>query len=476
MVTNNNARTISGQLPKPAARRGSKAELQQLVQRAIKLHRAGKLNDAAEIYANVLKQDPKNSGAMHLLGVIAGQFGDFKEAEQLIQAAIKLNPKDAAMYHNLAGNKQVQGQLGMAKALFLQSIKLDPNYAEAYFNYSSVMKFEKNTPEFVEPIERLLNNENLADLDHCYLEFALGKYYDDLKEYEQAFQHYDSGNALRKHVFDRSEYIATLNAQLKYIDNDCYVRQKQYGRASELPVFIVGMPRSGTSLLEQVLSSHTQIFGAGELADIPGIVDAVPGHSAQAHPYPRCVTDIKPKALSGFGDLYIKKLESLGGDAIRVVDKNPGNHMHLGLILTMFPQARIIHCSRDALDTCISCYFQNFRAGQEFAFSFEGLATYYQGYRKYMEHWKKIAPERIFDLQYEDMVTDTETKAREVISFLGLEWEPACLEFHKSKRPVRTASSIQVREPIYSRRIGRWERYGDSFKPLRKLLEQDQLS
>ena len=146
------------------------------------------------------------------------------------------------------------------------------------------------------------------------------------------------------------------------------------------------------------------------------------------------------------------------------------------MILTMLPNARVIHCARSALDTCVSCYFQNFRSGQEFSFSFEGLATYYQGYQKYMEHWKQLAPDRILDLQYEDMVADTEAKAREVISFLGLEWEAACLEFYKTKRPVRTASSTQVREPIYSRRVGRWERYGDSFKPLQALLEKDQLS
>jgi hypothetical protein len=227
------------------------------------------------------------------------------------------------------------------------------------------------------------------------------------------------------------------------------------GDASEVPVFIVGMPRSGTTLVEQILASHGAVFGAGELTDVGAIAQALYRHTPGEPAYPACMSGLDGTAYAGFGASYVKRTRGLAPDAGRIVDKNPLNFLHLGLIALMLPEARIVHCRRNPADVAVSCYFQNFTRGQEWAFDLGDIGRFHRAYERLMEHWRGVLASPMLELDYEAMVGDSEAESRRLVAFCGLEWDPACLAFHRARRPVRTASQWQVRQPIYAHSVER---------------------
>ena len=237
-----------------------------------------------------------------------------------------------------------------------------------------------------------------------------------------------------------------------------------------VPVFIVGMPRSGTTLAEQILASHPQVFGAGELPDIDDISRqlerVVPGNLK----YPDCMELAAADTLRAARDGYLRKLADLSSGAHRVTDKMPHNFEHLGLIAALFPNARIVHCIRNPLDTCLSIYFNDFNAGHGYATDLGMLGEHYNEYHRMMMHWKNVLPIKIFDLVYEDIIRDQEQISRQLLAYCGLDWDPACLEFYKNKRTVSTFSYDQVRKPIYTGSVERWRRYEKFLEPLIKAL------
>jgi tetratricopeptide (TPR) repeat protein len=440
------------------------------ISEALKLHQAGRLSEAAAIYNRVLRDNPRDVDALHLLGLVAFQTNDFVQSERLISEALRLDPGQATIHHNMGSTQRVLGNFDTARQHYRTAIEKKPDYAEAYFNLSAVTKFKSPELRFISSLRKLLDKDDLSDADRCFLKFAAGKYFDDLGEYDEAFQHFQEGNQLKALTFDIGQYETFIESIISTSDADYLAARTEYGFADETPVFIVGMPRSGTTLVEQILSSHPEVFGAGELPDIAGIIKAFPQHTAEKAPYPQCLPMAQPAVFEGFGQSYVQRLKNLSNDAQRIVDKNPINHQHLGLILTMLPKARIIHCSRYVLDTCLSCYFQNFRAGQEFSYSFEGIAAYYNGYRRLIDHWTTIAPGRIIEMEYEGVVDDLEGRARGLIDFLGLNWDNNCLHFHEAKRAVATASDLQVRQPIYKSSVRRSDNYAKHISKLKSLL------
>jgi len=239
---------------------------------------------------------------------------------------------------------------------------------------------------------------------------------------------------------------------------DFFARTRDWGEPSELPVFIVGMPRSGTSLVEQIASSHPDVFGAGELRDIANISKSLSWSQCQPGP----IKDAARKQLD--------RLLALGGSALRAIDKMPSNVKHLGLIATLFPSARVILCRRDPRDTCLSCFFQHFGVGNLFSFDLREYGHLYVHTDRLAAHWLKVLPLPILQVQYEDLVADLEGQSRRLISFLGLPWNPACLDFHRAERIVQTFSAWQVRQPIYTRSVGRWRNYQRHLGPLFEAL------
>ncbi|MCK5092697.1 MAG: sulfotransferase, partial [Gammaproteobacteria bacterium] len=239
------------------------------------------------------------------------------------------------------------------------------------------------------------------------------------------------------------------------------------GHESEAPVFIVGMPRSGTSLVEQIIASHPQAYGAGELTYIGAVINNL---APDSDDYPECMKHVSPSILEGIADGYIRHISTLAGNEKIVVDKMPLNYHHLGFIRILFPKAKIIHCKRNPMDTCLSCYMMDFAARQPFSNNLDDLGEYYKLYLKQMQYWKDVVKIPILDIQYEELVDNQEEISHKIISYCGLDWDDACLSFHKNKRVTLTASNQQVNKPIYKKSVERWRNYEEDLTPLIKTL------
>lgn len=440
------------------------------IQAALAAHQAGRLQEAEAMYWELLRQNPYDASAMHLAGVVALQNQQFERAVELISKAIGISPNVPEFHHNIGAAYRVLGEFETAEKHYRRSLELKPDYAEAYFNLAAVRKFKPDDP-ILPPLQEQLDKQDWSDLDTCFLHFAAGKLFDDIGEYDTAYQHYEIGNSARNAKFDREGHRRLVDQIIAQTPRERIEQLAQEGFDDPAPVFIVGMPRTGSTLVEQILSSHSQVFGAGELPDISRIAYTIPQYVGGTN-YPSYMSTIESRITRGFGEAYMKRLRSLHATAPRVVDKLPLNFLYLGLIAAMLPKARIIHTQRDPLDTCLSCYFQKFRSGQEYSYNVNDLAAYYHEYQRLMSHWREVLPLPMLEIEYEKLVDDQESHTRKLIDFLGLDWEDACLQFHKSERPVTTASNWQVRRPLDRSRKQRWRRYENQIGPLRDALRK----
>jgi hypothetical protein len=301
--------------------------------------------------------------------------------------------------------------------------------------------------------------------DRAALGFVLGKMLDEADRFDEAFARYARANSLvlqMRHAagerYDSDLFARRVDDSITMFTPDFFTRTRDWGEPSDLPVFIVGMPRSGTSLVEQIASSHPDVFGAGELRDISNIAASLGVTQYHAGP----IRDAARKQLD--------RLRVQGGSALRVIDKMPANVEHLGLIAALFPSARIILCRRDPRDTCLSCFFQQFSTGNLFSFDLTQCGRHHVHTDRLIAHWLKALPLPMLQMRYEDLVADLEGESRRLMSFLGLPWNPACLDFHRTERTVQTSSAWQVRQPIYTRSVGRWRNYQRHLAPLLEAL------
>jgi tetratricopeptide (TPR) repeat protein len=435
------------------------------VGKASQLYRQGQFDQADEIYLTVLSKEPENPVALHFHGLIEARRNNKASALELLEKALQLQPGKAHFHHNSAG---VFARLGMkerAMEHFQQAIRLKPDYAEAYQGLTECRSF-KEDQQLLSAILQQLDSETLSDLDRSYMHFAAAKICADSETYDQAFEHYRKANQLRGIRFRSKQYTRLINYQIKQFSPKFVSERSEWGLFDHTPIFVLGMPRSGTTLVEQILASHSRVFGAGELNDMRRIGEAIERFSDSKTPYPLCLGSTPQNRLLELGIEYLNRLKSLSNGEKRVVDKNPHNFRHVGLILLMFPNAKIIHTNRDPIDTCLSCYFQSFTQGQEYSFDLDNLAVFYNGYRKIMRHWKRLFPDRIYDIQYEELISDQERAIRDLLEFCELSWDESCLDFHKTERNVITASKFQVRKPIYKTSVQRWKHYEKHLQPL----------
>ncbi len=331
----------------------------------------------------------------------------------------------------------------------------------------------------VEQIESRLRKPNLSDDVKSYLHFAAGYILDRAGEIDRAFEHFRQGNAARRALYHRSggefssqDYAERVQRLIDTFTPDYFRQTRGFGLPSEVPVFIIGMPRSGTTLVEQILSTHSQVYGAGELKDIGRIVARLSSQSGLGRIYCEWLGGLEAAQSRAIAEAHLTRLARLGGTAIRVTDKMPENLFHLGLIATLFPRARLIHCRRDARDVCLSC-FMNFFDGLYFAWDLDDLGNYYRGYERAMAHWATALPLRVHHVDYEELVANPEPVIRQLLEFCDLPWEDQCREFHKNSRPVRTMSRSQVRKPVYTTSVGQWQRYAAHLGPLFQALGQE---
>ena len=323
-------------------------------------------------------------------------------------------------------------------------------------------------------------DDSLPAGDAIRVRFALARHHADAGDHARAFQYFRIGNEMRareagRHgrTFDRAAVDGLAERSIALFTPEFFAERGETGAPSERPVFIVGMPRSGTTLVEQILASHHAVFGAGELDAIEAITYRLSSAGRADAAYPDTVAGLDAAACRRLGDAYLERLATLDANAARVTDKMPANFRHLGLIALLLPGARIVHCQRDPLDVCLSCYVQNFTRGNEFSNDLGDIAVTYRAYRRLIDHWRRVLPVPMLDVRYEELVDDQAAVSRRIVDFVDLEWDPACLEFHANRRAVQTSSALQVRRPIYRDSIERWRVYQAELQPLIEALGDD---
>jgi tetratricopeptide (TPR) repeat protein len=404
------------------------------------------------------------------LGNLLQQVGRAEEALPRYDAAIALKPDYADAYAN-RGQALVQiGRIDDGRQSFETAIALSPRSAGLYHHIMYAKKFSADDVHLAAMEELAKDSASLPLKDRTDLHFALSKALEDVGRHEEAFRHLVDGNALHRRsvVYNEPAALAYMDSTPQLFTADVMQRLRGLGNRSSLPVFIVGMPRSGTTLIEQILASHPQVFGAGELGMFESIIPEMPGLDMAI-----AASDAwsASETWHELGARYVAQLVAMAPEAERITDKSPGNFRVLGFIHAALPNARIIHIRRDPVDTCLSCFSKLFTHGQNFSYDLGELGRFYRAYDRQMAHWRSVLPPRAFlEVRYEDVVADLEGQARRIIEHCNLSWDEACLEFYRTQRPVRTASATQVRKPIYNTSVGRARVYGDLLGPLLEAL------
>lgn len=451
--------TIRGQL----ARMPETAELRYQLGTAQAV--AGDLEEAVKNFRRALVLRPVYPDAHGNLGNALRLLGRAREALDAYESALAAQPKDPKLnfYAGLAA--QQIGRALEAKTYFGHAVAAAPNQPMLHRALSECKCYMPGDPQIAQ-MEALTDKlASMSKRDRIQLHFALGKAYDDLGRVHGAFEHYSRGNALKRTTLTYYEHqsLGAMTAMAGGYTPEIMKRMSGLGFRSELPVFIVGMPRSGTTLMEQVLSSHPDVYGAGEIKNF--------SHSA-AKVLPDVHRAFVPDGLSEaqlkeIGALYVDSIRDFDPDAKRIINKLPGNFLYAGLIHLSLPDARIIHVHRNPLDCCFSCFTKLFNEDNAFAYDLSELGRYCQGYLELMAEWRAVLPpEKFLEISYEDLVTDFEPAVRRVLEFCGLEWEPACLEFFRSERTITTTSSLDVRRPVFHHTIGRARPYVEYLQPL----------
>ena len=431
-----------------------------------------RFEEASHAHRRVLALRPDEATAHEALGSALLYQLDMTGAEASFRRAVGLSPDSATAWNGLGMALRSLGRFDEALACFRRALAISPDRASFHRNLISIGAQEAD-PEVIERLSRMLNQTSLPLQDRVEAGFALGKLLDDADRFDEAFPCFAEANSLLKpsraaagEAFDGDKLRTAVDRMIQGFTPRFFADRRRWGEASALPVFIVGMPRSGTTLVEQISASHPAVFGAGELRDIGRLAAALSTDEAGRI----TASGWDAAAFATASAAHLEHLRSLGGEAVRVIDKMPGNVFHLALIATLFPQARVILCRRDPRDNCLSCYFQHFAKKLLYIYDLADCGRQYLETERLTDHWLKTLPLRMLEIRYEELVADQEGQSRRLIEFLGLPWDPACLEFHRTQRTVATASVWQVRQPMYSRSVGRWRHYERHLTPLLDVL------
>ncbi|MCH8861509.1 MAG: sulfotransferase [Proteobacteria bacterium] len=442
----------------------------------IALKGLGRFREAIDAYKAVLDQEPGNDAALNNLGVAHMGLDEAEEAETCFDRALRAQPDNVGAANNLGRAREALGDMEGAATAYRQAVKLMPDCGEAHLALASMGP----VPDaHLQELQGLYDDPGADASQRLYLAFALGKALEDAGDYDKAFEYFSEGNRLHHaaNPFDLANQAGYFS-RLREIFTGAFMAG---GEASDgksaipdageepAPIFIVGMPRSGTSLVEQILASHGEVHGAGER---PYLHDECRREAAAAgQDLPGAISAFDDAAFRRIAGGYLQHLKSQAPDARCITDKMPQNFLYVGLIARAFPGAKIIHCRRDPMDTCLSIYKRFFTSPNPWAYDLASLGGYYRLYEKMMAHWQALLPGRMFDIAYEDLVEDPETGIRGLLEHCNLPFDPACLEFHKTRRVVTTASAAQVRQPMYKGSVGAWKRYEKHLGPLREALK-----
>jgi len=441
------------------------------IARATEHFRAGDFNEARKLCHKLLTRNSRDPEAQQLLGALDLKAGRHESAIQLLRTADSLRPGQPAIHNNLGLAHEYLGNLGEAEYFFRSAIEIDVHFVAAYFNLSEVTRLSLGDPQAQQMMKIYSGIDNLSVGDRASICFAVGKVFADNQCFDQAFRAFLLANEAARPDYDQAAYTRHVDRTIATFTSDLLARLSAEGDPSTLPIFLVGMPRTGSTLVEQILSSHPAVRGLGELPWIPNIAANLSPHSSSDGGYPECVDGLPGKALQGFSGSYLSQVWQSAPGAERTVDKQLGNFAYVGLINLLFPQAKIVHVYRDPFDTCLSCFFRRLGHGGEFSYSLDDLGQYYLDYRRLIDHWSQVCASPLHHLEYERLVNDQEAVTRELLDYCGLDWHPDCLQFHRTQRSVSTSSASQVRQPIYRSAIRRWHSYRKHLQPLIEILE-----
>ncbi|GLQ87298.1 sulfotransferase [Dyella flagellata] len=441
------------------------------------LRELGSFSDAEHSYRHAIALNSRLARAHYDLGGLFYVQEYYAKAEHSYRRALELQPDYVEACNNLGRSIRRQGRLEQAREYFEAAVTIDPESVEAYCNLASLRTFRR---EHLEParLEKLAHKlPSLSENLRIRYWFSLGKMREDLGRYDQAFAAYAQGNRLKHAQLspDEAGKIALIEQVRSVFDRRFFASRPipAVSGKGKTPIFIVGMPRSGTSLIEQILSTHPDIYGAGELPDLENILFALADETGKPWTdFPEAAARLSTEELLRLGKAYTDRVWRHAPHASRITDKMMANFAYIGMIRLMLPNAKIIHAMRDPMDSCLSCYATLFsRNNLDFTYDLGEVGRYYVRYIELMRHWQQVLPPgSILELRYEDMVADTEGQARRLLDYLGLPWNRRCLNFHQNERVVRTASAAQVRRPVYRSSVARWKNFAAHLQPLLEIV------
>ena len=400
--------------------------------------------------------------------------GENEEAVKTYQEMIRVSPNDPQLRVSLAHIYNATGESPKAVDLFKQAYDLKPDFGDAFWSLANTKSYRFTEEELAAMTERV-NGPSTPQIDKTQMHFALGKAYEDSKDYDTAFSHYQAGNTLKRETSNHSkeQLDIRISTQLDVCTAELFERLKGVGHDAPDPIFILGLPRAGSTLLEQILASHSKVDGTMELHDILDLAKRLRGRDKASDPsprYPRILEELPTERFAQFGQQFIEDTRAYRGTAPYFIDKMPNNFFHIGLIKLILPNAKVIDARRHPMACCFSGYKQLFGEGQEFSYGLEEIGNYYRQYVDLMNHWDEVLPGFVLRVQHEDVIADLEGQVRRLLDFCGLEFEESCVEFHKTKRTVRTPSAEQVRQPINKSGVDQWCNFESHLDPLKHAL------
>lgn len=421
-----------------------------------------------------LEAEPDRPGYRNLAAVILGRVGEFSRASEMYARLLAEYPDQARVWLSYGHVLKTEGRQQEAIDAYRACIERDPQLGEAYWSIANLKTFRFEQSD-LSAMKQQMEDSSLSDKERWHLHFALGKAYEDTADYEESFRHYADGNALylANHTYD-ADYITTRTERLMSgFSRDYFEKRKGLGSTAPDPIFIIGMPRAGSTLLEQILSCHSAIEGTSELPDMITLAQQLRAEAdtQEVAAYASVLAQKSAEELSELGDLYIERTRiHRKTDRPFFIDKMPNNFLYLGIIQSILPNAKIIDARRHPMGCCFSNFKQFYAKGQNFSYSLEDTSRFYRDYVRLMAHFDEVLPGRVHRVFYEDTVADTERVVREMLEYCELEYEPECLRFFESQRPVRTASSEQVRQPINRKGVEQWQNYEPWLEPLKETL------
>jgi len=435
------------------------------------LRNRGRLEEAVSTARRGLEVAPDDAGLHNALGLALLDQGDVVEAEAALAEAVRLDDGFALAHNNLGLALQALGRLDAAAAAFERAIELAPERGEPW-RHLGLLGASVAGDGRAEALEARLAGTEPGSRDELHLRFALGKALADRGEHARAFESYRRGNALQRATLDYDPAWTTelVTRLIDTFDAERVPGGAPYADHSELPVLIVGMPRSGTTLVEQMLAAHPGVYAGGELDFFARTEHRLAQTLGADETWPECVVHLDEDTARDIAQTYLTAMLEAVDNALRITDKMPRNFFSVGLFAMLFPRGRVVSCRRDPRDACLSIYFQLLGSGHPYACDLAELGAFYRDYERLMEHWRGILPDRVFDVDYEELVADPESAGRRLTDFLGIPWDERCLAFHQSDRAVLTASNVQVREPVHTRSVGRWRAYERELAPLLEAL------